>query len=238
MAQIDEVVTEVATTPSTTLAPNVAPTSPKDEPSESPIKTSQSITIEIPPSSVADDDAFVAALVEVINAAYTETETGIFKPGYLRTSAKEVSALIRSGVLAVASRPISSDRHIPLGCISIRKLDENRTELGLFAVAVEVRGTALGRDLLSFAEQKCLSELGSPGVAVVRLDILFPTHFKHLFKMRLQKWYTGLGYQMVGRRDFSPGDPETAQLLTGPTEFRILEKKLVWKTNTKVLDLK
>ncbi|KAI1410216.1 hypothetical protein F5Y13DRAFT_167960 [Hypoxylon sp. FL1857] len=199
-----------------------------------PTKKRQNVTIEFPPASVADDEAFTAALTDIINAAYTETEAGIFKPGYLRTSANDVAEFLKAGSLAVASIPATTSDatsnttsgRTPLGCISIKRLSKNRAELGLFAVAMSQRGSGLGRDLMTWAERWCSDNLGGPGVAVVQLDLLVPTHFDHLFKKRLDVWYTRLGYKVVGRRDFALDYPNLAPQLAGPTEYRMYEKTL------------
>lgn len=206
-----------------------------DTASNAPTKKEQNVTIEIPPASVAEDEAFTAALTEIINAAYSETEAGIFKPGYLRTSASEVAKFLKAGTLVVASIPAptsdptpkSASGRTPLGCISIKKLSENRAELGLFAVAMSQRGNGVGRDLMAWAERWCHDNLGGPGVAVAQLDLLVPTHFDHPFKKRLDVWYTRLGYRIVGRRDFALDYPDLAPQLAGPTEYRMYEKTLV-----------
>lgn len=195
----------------------------------------QNVTIEIPPASVAEDEVYTEALTEIINAAYSETEAGIFKPGYLRTSASDVAKFLKAGTLVVASVPTtasntppkSTSGRLPLGCISIKKLSEHRAELGLFAVAVSQRGNGVGRDLMAWAEQWCRDNLGGPGVAVAQLDLLVPTHFDHPFKKRLDVWYTRLGYKIVGRRDFALDYPDLAPQLAGPTEYRMYEKTLV-----------
>ncbi|OTA56078.1 hypothetical protein K449DRAFT_399774 [Hypoxylon sp. EC38] len=203
--------------------------------SDVPAKKEQTATIEIPPASVAEDEAYTATLTEIINAAYGETEAGIFKPGYLRTSTSDVAKFLKAGTLAVASVPAtasdaapkSTSGRTPLGCISIKKLSENRAELGLFAVAVSQRGNGVGRDLMTWAERWCRDNLGGPGVAVAQLDLLVPTHFEHPFKKRLDVWYTRLGYKIVGRRDFALDYPDLAPQLAGPTEYRMYEKTLV-----------
>ncbi|KAI1386078.1 uncharacterized protein F4822DRAFT_408874, partial [Hypoxylon trugodes] len=168
------------------------------------------ITIEIPPTSVADDETFVTTIVGTVNAAYAQDEAGIFKPGYLRTK----------------TTPQSPSGRTPLGCISIRKLSDTRGELGLFAVSLDQRGRGFGRDLLVFAENWCRDNLGGPGVAISQVDLLVPTHFEHPFKVRLNAWYSKLGYQLVGRQDFAVEYPSLAPQLAGPTEYRLYEKKL------------
>ncbi|KAI1142046.1 hypothetical protein F5Y05DRAFT_213167 [Hypoxylon sp. FL0543] len=233
MAQPDGTASETFSRPVATSVES--PASLKGTAPELPTKKEQNVTIEIPPASVANDEAFTAALTEIINAAYGETEAGIFKPGYLRTSTSAVAKFLKAGTLAVASLPnITSEGspkttsgRTPLGCISIKQLSENRAELGLFAVAMSERGNGLGRDLLEWAEQWCRDNLGGPGVAIAQLDLLVPTYFDHPFKKRLDVWYTRLGYRIVGRRDFALDYPDLAPQLAGPTEYRMYEKTLV-----------
>ncbi|KAI1211116.1 uncharacterized protein F4807DRAFT_421703 [Annulohypoxylon truncatum] len=195
--------------------------------SESPLKA-PNLVIEFPQISLAEDEGFTTALADLVNAGYTEAEAGIFKPGYLRTSASEIGSFIKAGVLAVASvpSPETTSHRQPLGCIAIKKLDENRAELGLFAVVIEQRGSGIGRDLMDWAERWCLENLGGPGVAIAQLDLLVPTHFTHPFKVRLDLWYTKRGYRITGSRDFALDYPSLAPQLVGPTEYRVYEKTL------------
>ncbi|KAI0841412.1 hypothetical protein F5Y06DRAFT_219384 [Hypoxylon sp. FL0890] len=235
MGQHYEAGSETFSKPVTIAVSAESPASINGTVSEVPTEKEQKVTIEIPPPSVADDEAFTAALTDIINAAYSETEGGIFKPGYLRTSIRDVAKFLKAGTLAVASIPTTTSDatpkatsgRTPLGCISIKKLSENRAELGLFAVAMSQRGSGIGRDLLAWAERWCLENLGGPGVAIVQLDLLVPTHFDHPFKKRLDVWYTRLGYKIVGRRDFALDYPDLAPQLAGPTEYRMYEKTLV-----------
>ncbi|KAI0888753.1 uncharacterized protein GGS22DRAFT_62764 [Annulohypoxylon maeteangense] len=194
----------------------------------SPSKASN-LTIEFPHISLAEDEGFTTALTELVNAGYSEAEAGIFKPGYLRTSASEIASFIKTGILVVASAPSpeTTSKRIPLGCISIKKLAENRAELGLFAVAIEQRGSGIGRDLMDWAEKWCLDNCGGSGVAIAQLDLLVPTHFTHTFKVRLELWYTKRGYSLTGSRDFALDYPSLAPQLAGPTEYRVYEKTLV-----------
>ncbi|KAI1101823.1 hypothetical protein F4804DRAFT_314808 [Jackrogersella minutella] len=226
MTQHDTPTTEVISA-SAAIAASTVPPAPTNGPaSDLPSKGEKNVTIEVPAASIADDEAFVGALTDLINAAYGEAEAGIFKPGYLRTSASDVAKFLKAGDLVVASVPTTPGR-TPLGCISIRKLGANRAELGLFAVAMAQRGSGIGRDLMGWAERWCRDELGGgPGVAIAQLELLVPTHFDHPFKARLDLWYTRRGYRVTGRRDFALDYPDLAPLLAGPTEYRVYEKTL------------
>ncbi|KAI2620732.1 hypothetical protein GGS26DRAFT_307001 [Hypomontagnella submonticulosa] len=235
MAQGETGSSDVLSGPAAISTLTVPPTLANAVPSELQTTNEQSVAIEIPPASIADDESFTTALTDIINAAYGEAEAGIFKPGYSRTSPSDVATQLRAGSLAVATKssPVSDNTggltsgRIPLGCISIRKLNKTRAELGMFAVAMSQRGTGIGRDLIAWAERWCRDELGGPGVAVAQLELLVPTHFEHAFKVRIGAWYARLGYQIVGRRDFALDYPHLAPLLAGPTEYRVLEKTLV-----------
>ncbi|KAL7627327.1 hypothetical protein AAE478_001519 [Parahypoxylon ruwenzoriense] len=198
------------------------------------------ITIEIPPASAADNEALTEALAVVVNAAYDEAEAGIFKPGYSRTCARDLAALIRAGELAVAFFPASQQRQqqqaldvsdgrskrAPVGCISMRRVGPVRGELGMFAVGAAQRGTGVGRELLTFAEHWCRERFGGEE-AVAQLELLVPTHFESAFKTRIGAWYARAGYVLVGCRDFAADYPRLAPLLAGPTEYRVMEKRLV-----------
>ncbi|KAI5919823.1 hypothetical protein F4810DRAFT_469007 [Camillea tinctor] len=210
------------------------------------------VTIEFPRAILAEDADFVGALVAIVNAAYLETEAGIFKPGYQRTTADGISSLIRAGHLGVAllETPASSSPNnppqngneeqetetraqgrTPIGCICIRRDDADGCgELGMLALDATYRGRGLGRDLVVFAEKHCL------GLRGLRLELLVPIGWEHPFKVRLLAWYQRMGYVPVeeeegeknenATRDFAESYPELAPMLEGPVELRVLEKAL------------
>ncbi|KAI1351988.1 hypothetical protein F5Y01DRAFT_102391 [Xylaria sp. FL0043] len=111
----------------------------------------------------------------------------------------------------------------PIGCISMKQVGPSTGEFGMLAVDPTYRGAGVGRDLVSFAEAWCRGRLG---LRAMRLELLAPVHFEHAGKTRLQAWYTRrLGYAFVELRDFEAAYPRLFELLSGPTEFRVFEKK-------------
>ncbi|RYP51202.1 hypothetical protein DL768_003408 [Monosporascus sp. mg162] len=244
------------TVPASTLTP-APTTTGGDGVAPAPTYSTDDYNIEIPPPGAADDAPFVDRLARIVNEVYVEAEAGIWRDGYQRTSATEVAELIRAGELAVAflvsgnskSSGITNksetnddkDNNVtrsqpqpqPIGCVCIKKLAasdndgedarEEKGEFGMLALDAAHRGDGLGRAMVRFAEERCRGR----GLTTVQLELLFPTAFEHVFKARMQRWYTRMGYAEVGLRSFAEDFPCLAPLLAGPCEYRIFEKKLV-----------
>ncbi|KAI0541561.1 hypothetical protein GGR58DRAFT_432973 [Xylaria digitata] len=190
--------------------------------------------IEVPPSSAADDEQLTEALTALVNAVYSTAERGIYSTDFERTSTKDVADLLRAGKLAIAylPRPDGNEdagsfhltRGTPIGCISMKQISPTTGEFGMLAVDPAHRGAGVGGGLVRFAEERCYRNLG---LGAMRLELLAPIHFEHVGKTRLQAWYESLGYVRVELRDFKKAYPHLHELLSGPTEFRVFEKKLV-----------
>lgn len=180
----------------------------------------QAAIIRVPNAETADDSKLVTALVKIVNAAYSETEGGIFLPGYERTSNPEVAGLIRNGQLAVAYLGGGVE---PVGCVFIKLLSPTRGEFGMLALDSAHRGGGLGKQLALFAEQHCRGK----GCTIMQLELLFPTTLTHAFKARNHAWYVRMGYEVVRLGSFEHDYPALARLLAGPTEYRVYEKPLL-----------
>ncbi|KAK5625380.1 hypothetical protein RRF57_001096 [Xylaria bambusicola] len=215
------------TTPATTAAHQPISSTSNDNESRN-VKYKAEITV--PPSSAADDKALVQALTLLVNAVYSEAEREIYSAEFSRTSSSDVAALLRAGELAVAHPFRSGDQTSacapPVGCIAMKQAGPSTGEFGMLAVDPMHRSSGVGRDLVSFAEGWCRRRLLGARNAAVRLELLFPVHFQHEGKMRLHTWYEKLGYVLVELRDFEKAYPRLFELLSGPTEFRVYEKKL------------
>lgn len=184
--------------------------------SESPA----AIVIKIPPSSHADDEILAATVASIVNTVYKEAEADIFLPAYQRTSPTEIAQLINNGQLAVA---YLEDSGHPIGCVCIKLLGPGRGEFGMLALDAKYQGTGLGRQLAMFAEAECRRN----GCTIMQLEVLVPTTFHHAGKERMQAWYQRLGYKVVKLGSFGQDYPELAKILSGPTDYKIFEKKLV-----------
>ncbi|KAF4119942.1 Ribosomal protein S18 acetylase RimI [Geosmithia morbida] len=176
-------------------------------------------TIYFPMVSVVDDAKFVSTLADTVNAVYAEAENGIFITGYKRTSPSEIIDLIRHGQLAVMS--LDTSQKIA-GCIFVKRLSLTHGEFGMMAIDSIYRGRGFGKQLVTFAEAHCRGQ----GCTTMRAELLVPTTFVHPFKERLEAWYLRMGYMIVKLGQFDQEYPALAPLLTGPAEYRILEKVL------------
>ncbi|KAJ4308057.1 hypothetical protein N0V84_012324 [Fusarium piperis] len=163
------------------------------------------VVIKIPPSSHADDESFSATVASIVNTAYTEAEQDIFLPNYQRTSPTEIAQFVRNGQLAVA---YLEDCGHPIGCVCIKLLGPGRGEFGMLALDAKHQGAG-------------------NGCTIMQLEVLVPTTFHHAGKERMQAWYQRLGYQVIKLGRFDEDYPELAKILSGPTDYKIFEKKLV-----------
>jgi ribosomal protein S18 acetylase RimI-like enzyme len=159
-----------------------------------------------------DDPALAGPLRDIVNAAYEAGEAGLWLPGHERVSAAAVAGCIARGELAAACE----DGRV-VGCV--RALFG---ELGLLAVAPGATGGGVGRALVGFAEEASRAR----GAGVMRLELLVPREGTHPAKVRLEAWYTRLGYRVVGRSAFAAAYPEMAPRLAVACDLVVYEKPL------------
>ncbi|KAL6404540.1 hypothetical protein AUP68_13933 [Ilyonectria robusta] len=183
-------------------------------------KENSAITTKIPSPADADDASLTSTLANIVNTVYTEAEQGIFLPSYQRTSSAEVAQFIRNAQLAVAYLKTTGE---PIGCVFIKLISSDRGEFGMLALDAKHRGAGLGRQMALFAEDECRRR----GCAIMQLELLVPTTFRHAGKERTQAWYLRLGYRIVKLGSFDEDYPQLAKILAGPAEYRIFEKSLV-----------
>ncbi|KJZ72405.1 hypothetical protein HIM_08208 [Hirsutella minnesotensis 3608] len=197
------------------------------------------LAIGIATATAADDASLVSAVTILVNKAYAEVESDIFKPGYERTTDAEVAQLIRDGHLALATLHLDHprDAHSPsslppvkhvvdgevVGCVHIKRRSPTLGNFAMFALDARFRRFGLGTRMVEFAEGHCRQL----GCTTMQLEVLVPTWFEHANKIRMQAWYQRLGYSIVELRDFGEDYPALIPLLAGPCAYKIFEKPLV-----------
>ncbi len=156
-------------------------------------------------------------IADLVNLVYTESERGLWIDGAQRTSAREITAFVGAGELAVAR----VDGR-PAGVVRIQQLDPDTGEFGMLAVDPAIRGRGVGRDLVRFAEDTCRER----GSTVMRLELLVPRGWVLESKEFLHAWYSRLGYRLDRVGTFDQDYPHLAPHLAGPTDYRIYLKRL------------
>jgi GNAT superfamily N-acetyltransferase len=165
----------------------------------------------------ADDDGFVAQVVDLVNRVYAEAERGLWRDGANRTDGPEVAATIRAGQLAVARL----DGHL-VGAVKVQRLDDGRGEFGMLVASPDHRGVGIGRQLVAFAERWARAQ----GLATMRLELLVPQTWTHPVKEFLRAWYTRIGYRRVRTGRLEEDYPMLQPQLATPCDFVIYEKDL------------
>jgi GNAT superfamily N-acetyltransferase len=164
-----------------------------------------------------DDAGLAAEIAGLVNRVYAEAEKGLWLDGAGRTTETEVAELIRAGQIAVRR---SGERVV--GAVRIQLLDDGVGEFGMLVAAPEERGTGVGRDLVSFAEDWARSR----GLSTMQLELLVPRTWTHPVKEFLRDWYTRIGYRVVRTGDFSADFPALVPHLACPCDFLIFRKDL------------
>ena len=174
-------------------------------------------SIEIELLGADADDAVAADVAHLVNRVYATAEEGLWRPGADRTTAAEVTELIRLGELAVARL---NGRIV--GAVRIQRLDDEVGEFGMLAADPDHRGIGIGRRLVDFAERLTTDR----GLRTMRLELLVPQTWTHPTKTFLHDWYTRIGYRVVRKGSIEEQYPSLAPLLATPSDFVIYHKTL------------
>ncbi|MDR7277805.1 GNAT family N-acetyltransferase [Catenuloplanes atrovinosus] len=173
--------------------------------------------ISLLPADSAADAALVAEVTALVNEVYATGEKGIWRDEAARTDAAEIASFIRAGEIAVARLGPAL-----VGAVRVRRLPGGEGEFGMLAAHPGHRGTGIGRDLVAFAEDWARGQ----GLAVMQLELLYPTEWEHPVKAFLRDWYTRSGYRIVHKADFAEAYPALAPKVATPCDFLVFHKAL------------
>ncbi|WP_033340537.1 GNAT family N-acetyltransferase [Catenuloplanes japonicus] len=175
------------------------------------------VDITFAPASAADDTAFLDEVTALVNVVYAAGEKGIWRDETNRTDAAEMATIIRAGELAIA--------HLGgalVGTIRLQRLPGGEAEFGMLTAHPQHRNAGIGRELVAFAESWAREQ----GLAVLQLELLYPTEWEHPIKAFLRGWYTRIGYRLVHEADFAESYPHLAPLVATPCAFLVFHKNL------------
>lgn len=178
----------------------------------------QSIDIEMLPCNASTNMQDMEHITNIINRVYAIAEESLYKHGAVRTTVQEIEEFTRNGEIAVAR----SMGEI-VGCVLIRRIDQEMGEFGMLAVDDAYQGAGIGKKLIRFAEQKCQKE----HLRKMQLELLVPKEGTHPTKIILENWYTSLGYHQVHTETIDALFPRLVQMLAIPCKFIIFQKELI-----------
>lgn len=185
------------------------------------------LEIAMLPSAAADDVQLVAVLTSLINDVYAVAEEGLWARGTSRTSAEEISTLVRAGQVAVAR----VGEQI-VGCVRIQLLECGVGEFGMLAVVPSHRSAGVGGELVRFAEQAVRTHR----CETMQLEVLVPRGWSHPSKEFISSWYTRIGYRPVRIGAIEETYPELAPFLATPCDFVIYHRALGAYEQSRLLD--
>jgi GNAT superfamily N-acetyltransferase len=165
----------------------------------------------------AEDSRLTATIARLVNEVYAVAEDGLWVENATRTTRDEVAALIGAGEISVAR-----DGDQIVGCIRIQHLDSDTSEFGMLVAAFANRSLGVGRELVNFAERRCLDS----GRRTMQLELLVPRSWSHPSKEFLAQWYGRLGYVIVRTGTIDEAYPHLAPLLATPCDFVIYRRDL------------
>ena len=177
----------------------------------------QSIEIQMLPCNASTNMVDMEHITNIVNRLYAASEESFWMHGAVRTTVAEMAEFTSGGEIAVAR----SMGQI-VGCVRVRRIDKETGEFGMLAVDDEYQGTGIGRELISFAEQKCQKE----HLHKMQLELLVPLKGSHPAKVILENWYTRIGYHPVHTETIDASFPNLAQMLAIPCKFVVFQKEL------------
>ncbi|MBW8348847.1 GNAT family N-acetyltransferase [Bacillus sp. IITD106] len=176
----------------------------------------QPIEIQMLPCNESANIGDMERITNIVNRVYAASEESLWKHGAARTTVVEIAEFTSRGEIAVA-RLIGQI----VGCVRVRRIDQETGEFGMLAVDDEYQGTGIGRELIRFAEQKCQNEQ----LRKMQLELLVPRKGSHPAKVILENWYSRIGYYPVYTETVDASIPKLAKLLAIPCKFVVFQKE-------------
>lgn len=177
----------------------------------------QPIEIQMLPCKASTNRQDMEHITNIVNHVYAASEGNFWMNGAVRTTVAEMVGLTSDGEIAVAR----SMGEI-VGCVRVRRIDQETGEFGMLAVDDAYQGTGIGRELVHFAEQKCQKD----HLHKMQLELLVPQEGSKPAKVILENWYTRIGYHPVHTETVDASIPKLAQMLAIPCKFIVFQKEL------------
>jgi len=162
------------------------------------------------------DDA-IEHLTDLINRAYDDAESGMWRRPGTRTNPDHVRQLLADKGLIVAELD-----GVIVGCVNVNLLDETVAEFGMLVADRAHRGLGIGSMLVKAAEEwaRFMNR------RTMRLELLTPRSWKHPSKEFLKGWYTRIGYAPQFTEPLEKTHPQLVAELATECDFTVWHKPL------------
>jgi GNAT superfamily N-acetyltransferase len=159
----------------------------------------------------------IKRLSGLINEAYDDAESGMWKRKGTRTNPVEVERLLRAQALILAE--IESAL---VGSVNVNLMSDGVGEFGMLVADINHRGKGIGSTLVDRAENWALDR----ACHTMRLELLTPRNWTHSSKEILKNWYSRIGYKPQATKAFEILYPELVPDLATECDFTVWHKSL------------
>ena len=167
-------------------------------------------------------------IASIVNLAYSRGEKGMWKSHAKRTNPEEIKKHCCDHniiiVRAADERVMGNEQRI-VGTVYVTNNfcgDAEVGELGMLAVHEDYLGRGIGTLLIQCAEEYCRRSK----CKTIRLELLTPKSYVHLFKKRLDEWYRKMQYVKGLTEDFNKAYPHIVPMLSCECDFTVYTKIL------------
>jgi GNAT superfamily N-acetyltransferase len=180
------------------------------------MKQVQKVTTRFPIGSDLGIDN-IKRLSDLINEAYDDAESGMWKRKGTRTNPGEVERLLRAQALILAE----IDGAV-VGSVNVNLMSDGVGEFGMLVADINHRGKGIGSALVDRTENWACDR----ACHTMRLELLTPRNWTHPSKEVLKKWYTRIGYRPQSTEAFEILYPELVPDLATECDFTVWHKSL------------
>jgi GNAT superfamily N-acetyltransferase len=180
------------------------------------VKQAQNVTTRFPIESDLRSDN-IKRLSDLINEAYDDAESGMWKRKGIRTNPAEVERLLRAQALILAEID-----GVLVGSVKVNLSRDGVGELGMLAADLNHRGKGIGSALVDRAENWARDM----ACHTMRLELWKPRNWAHPSKEFLEKWYFRIGYKPQATESLETLHPELIPELATECVFTVWRKSL------------
>ena len=181
------------------------------------MRQSQHVATRFPTPTDLEAGTF-ERLSNLINDAYDDAESGIWKRRVNRTTPAEVERLLRARALILAEID-----GVIVGCVNVDLASDGIGVFRMLSADLHCRGMGIGSALVDRAERWARDM----GCRAMRLELLTPRHWAHPSKEFLKQWYSRICYVPQASAPLERLHPELVPELATECDFTVWQKSLV-----------